>query len=152
MNQKSLSQTRLEQFHQMQSRLGDVQFEKAMTTHRAPIQLRRMAWCFSKLVNGAMRVAGAFQTPTRGDLSLLTFELLALGYFMPMRDLILIDEEIVRLSEAQTSIVEQMRRAGMLENPDEHNPLVQDYVRVVDEAEELIQRVHAEYRRHVVLW
>ncbi len=151
MNQKLLSHTRLNQFHQMQARLGDAQFEKAMTTHRAPAQLRRMTWAFSKVVNAAMAVAGVFQTPTRGDLSLLTFELMALGYFMPMRDIVQIDSEVVRLSEEQSSIIEQMRRVGMLEQPDINHPLVLEYVRVIDAAEELIQRVHAEYRQRVTL-
>lgn len=151
MNQKSLSQTRLAQFHQMQSRLGDVQFETAITSHRAPMQLRVMTWMFSMLVNAAMRVARLFQTPTRGDLSLLTFELLALGYFMPMRELIKIDSEVVRLTDELTSVIDEMKRAGLLDQPDEKHPLVQQYVRVVDDAEELIQRVHAEYRRYVVL-
>ena len=149
MPKNSLSQTRLNQFHQMQARLG-ADFEKAMTTHRPPAQLRVMAWGFSKLVNVAMTIARVFQTPTRGDLSLLDFELMALGYFMPMRDLIQIDLNIVKLSEEQTSIVEQMRRVGMLEKPDVNNPLVQEYVRVIDAAEALILRVHSEYRRYVV--
>ena len=150
MPQISLSQTRLTQLRQMQARLGD-DFEKVMTTHRAPTQLRVMAWMLSKVVNVTMWVAGLFQTPTRGDLSLLGFELMALGYFMPMRELIQIDEDIVRLSKEAASVVAELRRADMLEHPDVNHPLVQKYVRVVDEAEELIQRVHAEYRRHVVL-
>lgn len=153
MTQESLSKTRLNQFHQMQSRLGDADFERAMTTHRAPIQLRRMAWAFSKLVNAALAVAGVFQKPTRGDLSLLTFELMALGYFMPMHDLIQLDSEVVRMTDELTSVIDEMRRAGMLvlENPDTNHPLVLQYVQVIDEAESLIQRVHAEYRRYVVL-
>jgi hypothetical protein len=53
---------------------------------------------------------------TRGDLSLLTFELLALGYFMRMKDIIQIDSEIVRLSEEQSSLLLKMGSSQKTEN------------------------------------
>lgn len=145
-----ISNTRLSQFRRMKTRLGD-DFEKAITTHRAPYKLRVLTWILSKLVNVAMSVAGVFQKQTPGDLSLLEFELMALGYFMPLKSIIEFDAEVVRLSDKQKTILYEMHRAGLIDQLDLNHPLVVEYVHVVNEAEVLAQRVHAAYRRHVVL-
>jgi len=151
MTKTSLSRTRLTQFHQMQSHIGGTDFDKAMEAHRAPTQLRLMTWGFSKVVNVAMAVAGLFHRPTRGDLSLLEFELMALGYFMPVKAVVDFDMEVVKLADKQKSILIEMHKAGLLDQPDENHPLVIKYVEVVNEAEALVQQVHAAYRQHVTL-
>lgn len=149
MTKQTISQSRLNRFHQVQARMGEAQFKEAIESHRAPAQLRMLTWGFSKMVNVAIAVARVFQTPTRGDLSLLGFELLALGYFMPVKAVIEFDREVVRLSEELSSIVKEMSRAGLIDQPDENHPLVAEYVHVVTEAEALVQRVHVAYRQHV---
>lgn len=148
MNQKQISHTRLTQFHAMQARLGSANLNESMDT-RAPTQLRVLAWGFSKLVNVAMAVAGVFQKPTRGDLSLLEFELMSLGYFLPVKEIVGLDAEVVRLSDEQKSVLVEMHKAGLIDQPDEKHLLVMKYVDVVNEAEELVQRVHAAYREYV---
>lgn len=150
MEKLPISNTRLAQFRLMEIRLGN-DFDKALATHRAPFMLRMLTWGVSKVVNVATAVASLFHESTRGDLSLLEFELMALGYFMPLKDVVQFDMDIVKLSEELKTILIEMHKAGLIDQPDGNNPLVIEYVRVVNEAEVLAKLVHDAYRRHVVL-
>ena len=76
---------------------------------------------------------------------------MALGYFLPLKSVVEYDAEVVRLSEKQKTVLAYIYNAGLVDNPDEKHPLVAEYVNAVNEAEALVQRVHAAYRCHVVL-
>lgn len=129
--------------------MSEAQFRAAIHTRHAPTQLRLLTWCVAKVVNITTAVAGLFQKPTRGNLSLLEFELMALGYFLPIKEIIELDVEVERLLDKQKFVLKEMNQLGLIDRPDEHHPLVHDYVHTINESEELIQRVHLAYRRHV---